>query len=291
MTVGPAMPMAPRLAMLRAGYTYAGTSRPSIAEINLEVGAGRVLAVVGPNEAGKSTLCLVAAGLAPGVVGGRLTGSVRLQGVETSDLRPHELAQRCGILFQNPATQRSGTAQTVFEEVAFGPRNLGLSVAEVATRVNKAVATVGIGDLVDRDPGRLSGGQAQLLALASILAMEPATLVLDEPTSELDPAGTRLVGEALSRLSRETGTAILIVEHKTGLLARMADEAVVLAGGAIVRRGSAAEVLNDPALTELGVEAPPLARLRLAAAAAGVERKLEGLDLEAMDLEFLFGAS
>ena len=253
-----------------ATYRYAGAGHDALTEVDLEVAAGSVLGVVGPNEAGKSTLCLVAAGLAPGVVGGRLTGSVTIDGRETVGMRPHELAQRCGILFQDPQAQLSGTASTVFEELAFGPCNLGLPLGDVIDRVDASLETLGIAALAARDPARLSGGQAQLVALAAILALRPDFLILDEPTSQLDPQGTRLVGEALRGLARENQTAILVVEHKTALLDRLADRVVVIDHGRIVRVGPAAEVLGNPALVGLGVEPPPRVRVRAALANAGL---------------------
>ncbi|MDT4947064.1 MAG: energy-coupling factor transport system ATP-binding protein [Pseudonocardiales bacterium] len=272
------------LQMRGASYAYAGTSKLILEGIDLAVEPGRLVAIVGPNESGKSTLCLVAAGLAPASIGGRLTGSVTLDRQETASLRPYEAAQRCGILFQNPATQLSGTSATVWEELAFGPRNLGLPIAEVVERVETAMATLKIGGLADRDPHRLSGGQAQLVALASVVALRPSMLVLDEPTSQLDPAGTRLVGEAIVRFAAETGTAVLLVEHKTGLIARIADEVAVLVAGRIIQRGPTAEVLADPALEEHGVDPPPAVRLERAAAASGHSDRLAGLDLTAIEM-------
>ena len=251
-------------------YRYAGAHRDALAGVDLELPAGSVLGVVGANESGKSTLCLVASGLAPVVVGGRISGSVTIDGRETVEMRPHELAQRCGILFQNPQAQLSGTASTVFEELAFGPRNLGLPLGTVIERIEASLETLGIAGLADRDPDRLSGGQAQLVALAAILALGPDILILDEPTSQLDPQGTRLVGEALRRLARENRTAILVAEHKTALLDQLADRVVVIDQGRLVREGPSAEVLADPALIELGVEPPPRVRVRSAVTAAGL---------------------
>ena len=263
-------PPAPALRLDGVRYGYAGTRRWVLDGVSLQVAAGRVLGIVGPNEAGKSTLCLVAAGLAPAAIGGRLEGDVRLGGLSTRDANPHEMAQRAGILFQNPVTQLSATAQTVYEEVAFGPRNLGLAVDEIADRVEHALGALRIEALGPRDPMRLSGGQAQLVALASVVALRPPVLVLDEPTSQLDPAGTRLVGEALAGLAAGTGTAIVVVEHKTWLLADLADECALVAEGRVVVHGATAGVLADDRLVELGVEPPPAVRLRRAAAARGL---------------------
>ncbi|HVA87382.1 MAG TPA: ABC transporter ATP-binding protein [Candidatus Saccharimonadales bacterium] len=255
--------------MIGATYRYAGATAPALSEVALSLMPGEVLGVVGPNESGKSTLCLVAAGLAPASIGGQLQGSVAIDGAETAALKPYELAQRCGILFQNALTQLSGTSRSVWEEVAFGPRNLGLSLPDVVASVESALASLGIEALAPRDPNRLSGGQAQLVALASVVALQPGYLILDEPTSQLDPQGTRLVGEALARLAQESGTGILIVEHKTDLLARMAGRIVVLDAGRVARTGPAAEVLADPTIHELGVEPPSLVSLARAITAAG----------------------
>jgi energy-coupling factor transport system ATP-binding protein len=140
----------------------------------------------------------------------------------------------------------------------------------VVERVWAALGGVGIDGLASRDPMRLSGGQSQLVALASVLAMRPRYLILDEPTSELDPAGTRLVAGALARLAT-TGVGILVVEHKTDVLARIADRMVVLAGGETALAGPARTVLGDPRLPELGVEAPAAAGLERAVRSAGLE--------------------
>jgi energy-coupling factor transporter ATP-binding protein EcfA2 len=162
--------------------------------------------------------------------------------------------------FQNPNTQRSGIAATVFEEIALGPMNLGLPVTETVARTRDAIARLRLEHLVTRDPQRLSGGQAQLVAIASLLAMRPRHIILDEPTAQLDPAGTRLVGEALRSLA-ETGTSLLIAEHKTDLLDALCSRIVAIDGGRIVLDGPTATIFDDPRLAELGVEPP--ARVRL----------------------------
>jgi energy-coupling factor transport system ATP-binding protein len=260
-------------------YRYPAVARRALDRIDLAIAPGDVVGLVGPNEAGKTTLCLVASGLAPNSIGGKLDGSVEIAGRATTQLKPFELAQRVGILFQNAATQLSGTVPTVWEEVAFGPRNLGFEMAEIVERVDAALATLRIEQLAARDPTRLSGGQAQLVALASVLALRPAILVLDEPTSQLDPAGTRLVGDALARLAAETSTAILVAEHKTDLLVAVATRAVLLVGGRVVADGPTTSVLAAPELDVNGVEPPSRIRIERLATARGVRLDPTSLDL------------
>ena len=254
--------MIPALRLESVRYAYQGSRGWALDGIDLELAPGRVLGIVGPNEAGKSTLCLVASGLAPRIVAGRLEGSVRLGDRETRDLAPHAAAVRCGLVFQDPSTQLSGTTATVYEEVALGPRNLGLPLHQVGARVEEALSSLGLDNLAPRHPAHLSGGQAQLVAIASVLALRPAMLVLDEPTSQLDPDGTALVVAALARLAADRGTAILIAEHRTALLQSIADDVALIDGGRIVALGSTASVLGDPVLAAHGVTAPPTTAFR-----------------------------
>lgn len=250
-------------------YGYAGGRGPVLDGIDLDIEPGQMVGVVGANESGKSTLCLVAAGIAPATIGGRLEGTVRIDEINSSRAKAYELAQRCGILFQNPNTQLSGIAPNVWEEVAFGPRNLSLTLDEVIERVDESLDALGITSLRERDPQRLSGGQAQLVALAAVIALRPRYLILDEPTSQLDPEGTRLVGDALVRTAQRTGSGILVVEHKTDLLARLATEVLVLDHGRIALRGPSRDVLGDESLERHGVSPPSDVRLRRALTAVG----------------------
>jgi len=255
------------------GYRYAGYAAAVLHDIDLTLADGEIVGVVGANEAGKSTLSLVASGLAPGSIGGGLTGTLTIDGVDMAKRPLHEFSTRVGIAFQNPATQLSGVTGSVFEEVALGPMNLGLPGRETVERTNAALATLGIGDLAEREPRRLSGGQAQLVVIASLLAMRPAHLVLDEPTAQLDPEGTRLVGEALRELAA-TGTALLIIEHKTDLLDALCSRIVVLDAGRIVLDGPTGAVLADPRLDGWGIEPPSRIRLGRALAARGLDPSL-----------------
>jgi energy-coupling factor transport system ATP-binding protein len=257
-------------------YRYAGYAKPVLHEVDLHLDDGEIVGLVGPNEAGKSTLCLVASGLAPASIGGELKGTLEINGVAAAGLRTHELAERVVVGFQNPNTQRSGIAATVFEEIALGPMNLGLPVAETVARTREAIARLRLEALVERDPQRLSGGQAQLVAIASLLAMRPRHVILDEPTAQLDPAGTDLVGQALRALA-ENGASLLVAEHKTDLLDGLCDRVVAVDAGRIVLDGPATSVLEDPRLSDLGVEPPSRVRLARVVSAAGLDaRLLEG---------------
>jgi energy-coupling factor transporter ATP-binding protein EcfA2 len=242
------------------GYRYAGSARPVLHDVHLTLGNGDIVGLVGANESGKSTLCLVASGLAPGSIRGELTGRLTIDGLDMAGKPVHEFATRVGIVFQNPATQLSGVSGSVFEEVALGPMNLGLPARETVGRVRAALAILDIDHLAERDPRRLSGGQAQLVVIASILAMRPSHLVLDEPTSQLDPDGTRLVGRALRDLAA-TGAAMLVVEHKTDLIEELCARVAVIGAGRIVLDGPTASVLADPRLDGWGVEPPSGIRL------------------------------
>ena len=251
-------------------YRYAGYAKPALQDVDLALGDGEIVGLVGANESGKSTICLVASGLAPASIRGSLAGGLWIDGDAMAGRPMHELAERVVIAFQNPATQRSGVAATVFEEVALGPMNLGLTVAETLARTRRALATLRIDDLADRNPGRLSGGQGQLVALASLLAMNPRHVILDEPTAQLDPEGTRLVSEALRALAA-TGAALLVAEHKTDLLDGLCDRVAVLVEGRIVLQGAGPTVLADDRLEAWGVDVPSRVRLSRALVGTGVD--------------------
>ena len=256
------------------GYRYAGYAKPVLQDIDLTLGDGELVGLVGANEAGKSTLCLVASGLAPGSIGGALTGGgLSIDGKPMAGRPLYEFSTRVGIGFQNPSTQLSGVTGSVFEEIALGPMNLGLSQRDTIERTREAMARLGIEDLAEREPRRLSGGQGQLVVIASLLAMRPPHLVLDEPTAQLDPEGTRLVGEALQALAA-TGTALLIAEHKTDLLAALCSRVVVIDAGRLVEDGPTEAVLADPRLIDWGVDPPGPIRLARAAEVRGLDPAL-----------------
>ena len=261
------MEVRPVLVLRDVHYRYAEADREAIAGISLTVSAGEWVGVVGPTNAGKSTLCYLAMGLAPHFFGGRLRGELTVFGIDTRQQKVAERSTRVGLLFQNPFTQISGARERVSEEVAFGPECHGLPADEVAVRVKEALQLVDLEALADRHPLDLSGGQLQRLALAALLAMRPELLLLDEPTSQLDPAGTNALLQVLADLYRR-GTTIVMVEQKLEAVAALCPRVVALAGGQVIADGAPEQVFANPGV-EKSAGLPAYARL---AKAAGLPR-------------------
>lgn len=234
-------------------FTYSGTGQPALQSIDLHIAEGELCAVVGPNAAGKSTLCYALTGFVPHFYQGELRGSASIAGREVRLTPLGELAGEVGLVFQNPFSQISGARYTVREEIAFGLENLGVPRPEMEARLAQALTLMGLDGLEERSPFALSGGQQQRLALASMIVMQPRVLVLDEPTSQLDPAGTKEVFAALRALTEKRRTTILLVEHKLEWVATFADRVVVLAGGRVVADGPPRQILTDPQLETQGV--------------------------------------
>ena len=229
-------------------YVYPGTERPALRDITLNIPAGQFCAIIGANGAGKSTLAYTLAGFVPHFYHGTLTGTVNVAGLNTAAATLADLVRRVGLVFQNPYNQISGTKFTVREEVAFGLENLGVPRAEMQARIETTMQLIGIDGLAERSPLALSGGQMQRVALAAVLAMQPQVLVLDEPTAQLDPVGTREVFAAVQALAASHRVTVVMIEHKLEWIATYAERVLVLADGALVADGPPAEVLTSPAL-------------------------------------------
>jgi len=187
----------------KVSYTYPAAAGPALQDISLSIPEGQFCALIGVNGAGKSTLAYTIAGFVPHFYHGTLTGKVTVANLDTQTTPLHELVTRAGLIFQNPFNQISGTKYTVREEIAFGLENLGIARTKMLARIDAAMSIVGINDLAERSPLALSGGQMQRVAIASVLAMQPPVLVLDEPTSQLDPIGSREVFSAVRALSQK----------------------------------------------------------------------------------------
>jgi energy-coupling factor transport system ATP-binding protein len=225
-------------------YKYPLTDSPALKNISLQVAEGEFVAVVGPNGAGKSTLCYALAGFVPHFFKGELTGTVEVDGKNLQSSTLNDWVLNVGLAFQNPFNQISGAKYTVFEELAFGLENIGIPADEMKPRVEEAMKLTGISDLADRSPYSLSGGQQQRVALTSILAMQPKVLVLDEPTSQMDPIGTREVFAVIRTLA-EKGMTVILVEHKVEWIAEFADRVIALYQGQILLEGTPSDVLTS----------------------------------------------
>jgi energy-coupling factor transporter ATP-binding protein EcfA2 len=232
-------------------YKYPLTDTPVLQSISLQMEEGEFVAVVGPNGAGKSTLCYTIAGFVPHFFKGELNGTVVVDGKDLHQSTLDEWVLNVGLAFQNPFNQISGAKYTVFEELAFGLENIGVPREEMKSRVETAMKLTGISDLADRSPYSLSGGQQQRVALTSILVMQPKVLVLDEPTSQMDPIGTREVFGVIRTLA-EQGMTVLLVEHKVEWIAEFADRVIALHEGQILLEGSPSDVLTSDLLPEKG---------------------------------------
>jgi energy-coupling factor transporter ATP-binding protein EcfA2 len=232
-------------------YKYPLTEKPALQDVSLQIQEGEFVAVIGPNGAGKSTLCYMVAGFVPHFFKGEFNGTVQVDGKDLQTSTLNEWVLSVGLAFQNPFNQISGAKYTVFEELAFGLENIGIPREEMIRRVKEAMELTGISDLADRSPYSLSGGQQQRVALTSILVMQPKVLVLDEPTSQMDPIGTREVFGVVRKMA-ESGMTVIMAEHKVEWIAQFADRVVALHEGQVLLEGKPSEVLTSDLLPEKG---------------------------------------
>lgn len=234
-------------------YFYPRAETPALENIDLDIPTGQFLGVVGASGSGKSTLSYAITGFVPHFYRGKLSGQVEAAGINVPKSSLAELTQQIGLVFQNPFNQITGARYTVREEAAFGLENLGVPRDEISERVDKVLIQTNLSDLADRSPFTLSGGQQQRMAIASIVVMRPKVLVLDEPTSQLDPAGTRETFETLQKLTSEGNTTVILVSHKLEWMASFADRVIALANGKLIADDSAQAVLSDERLRRAGI--------------------------------------
>ncbi|MBD5786065.1 energy-coupling factor ABC transporter ATP-binding protein [Cellulosimicrobium terreum] len=275
-------------------HDAAGRSAPTPHDVTFDVRGGEAVLLLGPSGCGKSTLALATNGLVPHVVGADLEGAVHVRGRSTAEHTPPELSRDVAMVFQDPDAQV--VTGSVLDEVCFGPENLLLPVADLLARAEDALRRVGLWERRADDPAVLSGGGRQRLAIACALALGSPLLVLDEPTANLDPAGTEEVYAVLADVVRRGDRAVLLVEHDLDAAVSLVDRVVVLdAAGRVAFDGPTRDVLagHADALVELGVwlPTPTLAALRLRAAgvlpAAGAPGDPDGLPLTPAELAVL----
>ncbi len=217
------------------------------------------MVLTGPSGCGKTTLCRCLNGLVPHFYGGKLEGDILVAGLKVSEHSIQELARHVGLVFQNPENQLF--ALFVEKDVAFGLENLGVPRDEIRKRVDWALQMTGIEDLRERAPHELSGGQQQRVAIACVLAMQPKVMVLDEPTSFLDPLGAQKIFEVISELNKGLGITVVLVEHRLDLASRYSDHVVVMNEGKVVLDGEPREVFNSEMARLIGVGVPKATRL------------------------------
>ncbi|MGB9886524.1 MAG: ABC transporter ATP-binding protein [Moorellales bacterium] len=248
-------------------YWYPEAERPALAGVNLTVEEGELVLVVGSSGSGKSTLARFLAGLAPWFYGGRQEGRVLFRGGDLREIGPRSLAGRVGLVFQDPEKQLVMTS--VEAEIVFGLENLGLPPEEIGRRLAEVTAFLGLTPLRGEFTAHLSGGQKQKLALAAVLAMQPEVLILDEPTSQLDPVAAEEFLHLVERLNQEMGYTVVLVEHRLERCLHLADRLVVLEGGRVVASGPPQDLARQQQ-NRLWPFLPPVARLFTALGATQV---------------------
>ncbi|MGH3749675.1 MAG: ABC transporter ATP-binding protein, partial [Micromonosporaceae bacterium] len=254
MTTPPAEPATGCVHADAVSFTYDGSDSPQLRSITFDVAKGERVAIVGAAGAGKTTLAMSLNGLVPHHYEGELTGTLTVAGRAVASSEIADLVRHVGLVTQDPESQITG--RTALEDAAVGPANLGLPYPDVLARAERSLRRVGLADLRDRDTAQMSGGQLQRLAIAGLLAMDPEILVLDEPTSELDPAGAEQLF-AVARGISESGRTVLLVAHEPELVAEWAQRLLVLADGVLIYDGSPAGFFTDPQLVERAGLRPP----------------------------------
>ena len=250
-------------------FSYTLSEKKALNDVSFTFEKGKFYGVIGENGGGKTTLCNLLRGLIPNFFKGDMTGQVLYDGVDMKNIDVDNLSVDIGYVFQNPFTQISGVKKTVFEEVALGLENLGVPPEKIIERVVNVLKLLEIESLALNNPTELSGGQRQRVAFASIIVMDPDILVIDEPTSQLDPEGSRRIFDIIETLKQRNKT-IILVEHKINMIAMYCDEVLVMKDGRLVCAGSAQDVLSNRKLPELGVKLPEAAQLAYDLADAGL---------------------
>jgi energy-coupling factor transporter ATPase len=235
-------------------YTYPGAANPSISDVSMKVEKGEFVLITGPSGCGKTTLCRCFNGLIPHFYQGELKGEVAVAGMDVMQHQTHEMAKHVGLVFQNPENQLF--ALSVEKDVAFGLENLGFAREEMRKRVDWALNLTDIYDLRERSPHEVSGGQQQRVAIAAVLAMQPEIIVLDEPTSFLDPLSAEKIFDVIYELNQKIGITVVLVEHRLDLTAKYANRIVIMDEGKVCFDGTPREILSTEETRLIGVGIP-----------------------------------
>lgn len=236
-------------------WQYENMEQPALRSVSIDIEENSFIGVCGPNEAGKTTFVSCLKGLIPNNFVGTYSGKVKIMGKNIKDLNTRELAQYVGFVFADPEAQF--TSMSVEEEIAFGLENIGLDNIEIEKRINWVAGITNIEELLDKSPYDISGGQKQRVAIASVLAMQPKVVILDEPTSMLDPIGKDSVFEICKRMKNELNMTIIMVEHTIDRLARLSDKMILINNGTIEKYEKPALFFDDVEyFSSLGLNVP-----------------------------------
>ena len=251
-------------------FRYPEAPKDAVSHFDLRIPEGEIAVLAGPSGCGKSTLLRAVNGLIPHMYSGDYSGEVRVAGASVKGSEMRDLAQKVGFLFQNPENQIF--MFTVERDVAFGLENIGVPRAEMRERVDEAMRLLGIGDLAQRAPHELSDGQKQRVALAGVLAMKPRLVILDEPTSLLDPKTAGDLVALVAKLRKDLGTTFVVVEHRLDLLVKVADRLVVMNEGKKVLEGTPRDILFGEEAESYGVATPAVTKLQKMLARDGLAK-------------------
>lgn len=262
-------------------YYYPRRREPALLNVNLGIDSGEFVLITGPSGSGKSTLCRCFNGLIPNFYGGRLSGRVNVMGKDVATSSTSELSQHVGMVFQNPEDQI--TRMSVEAEMAFGLENLGVDRGDISRRIKEVADLLRISDLLKKPVEALSSGQQQKVAIGSVLVMRPQILVLDEPTSELDPKSAMDLIDLVARLNSELGMTVIIVEHRLNFILNKVDRIVIINEGRVSADGSPQELLRSGEVGRLGVSLPKVVQLYHMLSESGL--MLQDVPLTVEDLE------
>ena len=235
-------------------FTYANAEEPAIKNINLTIDEGEFVLLTGPSGCGKTTLCRCLNGLIPHFFTGEMQGDVIIDGLNTREHPVYKLAQKVGLVFQDPENQL--VSLNVEKELAFAPENLGLPREEIRKRVEEALQLLKIEHLRYKAPYELSGGEQQRVAIASVLTLKPKILVLDEPTSNLDPKGAEQVLKTIKVLNEKLNVTIILIEHRLDLILPYTTRVILMDQGEIVLDSSPEKAFCSNIPEKIGVDVP-----------------------------------
>jgi len=268
----------PLISITDLSFRYFGSKAPVLEKINLQIAQNEIVLIVGHSGSGKSTLLRAINGLIPHQHNGDYSGDVTVDGLSVPRTSMSKLALRVGYIFQNPENQIF--MFSVERDIGFGLENLGLPREEIRQRVDWAMDLLKIRDLALKAPHELSDGQKQRVAIAGVIAMRPKILILDEPTSLLDPFTARELVQLVLKVRQELGMTILIVEHRLDLMAKICDRIVVVDGGKIVWEGTPRSVLSKTDVSNYGVTVPAIVKLGKSLGFSGESLPLDPVELQ-----------